>query len=110
MLRRWLKKGDDAVEPMVKSPMVRFLWAILVGCGTVMAMMAGYIFWEIKKDIADLPAQVAVIATEVRNMNRTVAEGQTASAVAQERLRAHEERLRQVEDQLRSTAGFRTRE
>lgn len=98
------------MEPMVKSPMVRFLWAILVGCGTIMAMMAGYIFWEIKKDIADLPQQVAVIATEVRNMNRTVAEGQTASAVAQERIRVHDERLRQVEEQLRAMTNFRIRE
>lgn len=98
------------MDPVVKSPIVRLLWSVLVASGTVMAMMAGYIFWEIKRDIDDLPAQVAVVATEVRNLNRTVTDGQAAAAVSQERIRAHDERLRMVEDQLRALTGFRVRE
>lgn len=110
MLRRWIAKGEDAVDPVVRSPLVRLLWAGLVASGTIMAMMAGYIFWEIKGDIDDLPQQIAVVATEVRSLNRTVTDGQASAAVAQERIRAHDERLRMVEDQLRALTGFRVRE
>lgn len=110
-LRRLLSgREDNPLDPVVRNPLVRFLWAILVACGTVMAMMAGYIFWEIKRDIDDLPAQVAIVATEVRNLSRTVQDTATTSAVQAERTRQHEERLRQVEEQLRTVAGFRGRE
>lgn len=98
------------MDPVVRNPLVRFLWAVIVASGTVMAMMAGYIFWEIKRDIDGLPDQIAIVATEVRGLNRTVAEGQTAAAISQERIRAHDERLRLVEDQLRALTGFRARE
>lgn len=110
-LRRLLSgREDNPLDPVVRNPLVRFLWAIIVASGTVMAMMAGYIFWEIKRDIDDLPAQVAIVATEVRNLSRTVQDTATASAVQVERTRQHDERLRLVEEQLRTMTGFRGKE